>query len=175
VAFGRAYLMIARVLSWLTLLARSDAAKDVVILVLRHEVAVDFFHVECAVTLQRLYVLFALDVGDRSLHVLGVTAPRRALDHPTGPQPDDGPRRHHRAAFGSWVSHQTQRPRLSSLPATRAIQRCASWRSDNSQRPHRALQLRPPRPVARVPEPVYGQIRRRPVLGGLINLYEPAA
>jgi hypothetical protein len=35
-----AYLMLARVASWLVLLARSDAAKDVEILVLRHEVAV---------------------------------------------------------------------------------------------------------------------------------------
>jgi hypothetical protein len=40
VAFQLAYLMLARVLSWLALLARSDAAKDVEILVLRHEVAV---------------------------------------------------------------------------------------------------------------------------------------
>jgi putative transposase len=45
----------------------------------------------------------------------------------------------------------------------------------NTQRPHRALQLRPPRPEAPVPELVHGRIRRRPVLGGLINQYESAA
>ena len=39
-AFGLVYLMLTRVLSWLALLARSDAAKDVEILVLRHEIAV---------------------------------------------------------------------------------------------------------------------------------------
>jgi putative transposase len=45
----------------------------------------------------------------------------------------------------------------------------------NTKRPHRALHLRPPRPQSPVPEPVHGRIRRRPVLGGLINEYEAAA
>jgi hypothetical protein len=40
VALRLAYLAFARVLSWLALIARSDATKDVGILVLRHEVAV---------------------------------------------------------------------------------------------------------------------------------------
>ena len=35
--------------------------------------ACDFFHVDCAVTLQRIYVFFVLEVGSRSVHVLGTT------------------------------------------------------------------------------------------------------
>ena len=45
----------------------------------------------------------------------------------------------------------------------------------NGRRPHRSLELRPPRPDAPVPEPIRGRIRRRPILGGLINEYEAVA
>ena len=180
--------------------------------------AVDFFHVDCAVTLRRLYVLFVLEVADRNLHILGVTG------HPDG----------------SWTTQQARNlvmglgedvTRFRFLVRDRAGQFTASFdavfadagievvkipprcpkancfaerfvltvRTEltdrmlifgeqhlrrvlaryaahyNARRPHRALQLRPPRPEALVPEPVYGRIRRRPVLGGLINEYEPAA
>jgi putative transposase len=40
--------------------------------------AVDFFHVDCAVTLKRIYVFFALEVRNRYVHILGTTS------HPTG-------------------------------------------------------------------------------------------
>jgi putative transposase len=38
---------------------------------------VDFFHVDCALTLKRIYVFFALEVDRRYVHILGTTS------HPT--------------------------------------------------------------------------------------------
>ncbi len=180
--------------------------------------AVDFFHVDCAITLRRLYVLFVIEVCDRYLHVLSVTA-----------RPD-----------GSWTTQQARNlvmdlgehvGRFRFLVRDRAGQFAASFdavltdagieaikipprcprancfaerfvltvRSEvtdrmlifgerhlrsvlaeyavhyNTQRPHRAIRLRPPRPQSPVPEPTHGKIRRRPILGGLINEYETAA
>ena len=45
----------------------------------------------------------------------------------------------------------------------------------NRRRPHRALQLQPPQPDHPIPHITTERIRRRSVLGGLINKYEPAA
>jgi transposase InsO family protein len=45
----------------------------------------------------------------------------------------------------------------------------------NGRRPHRGRQLRPPRPDYPVADVSRERIKRRPVLGGLINDYERAA
>src|SRR3954449_12344029 len=180
--------------------------------------AVDFFHVDCALTLRRLYVLFVLDVGDSSLHVLGVTA------HPDGPWTTQQARNllmdlgEHAARFRFLVRDRAGQftasfdaviadagievvkipprcPRANCFSerfvltvrtevtdrmlifGVRHLQRVLAMYAAhyNTARPHRALRLRPPRPTLQVPEPIDGGIRRRPILGGLLNEYETAA
>jgi putative transposase len=179
--------------------------------------AVDFFHVDCALTLRRLYVLFALEVGDRYLHVLGVTG------HPDGPWTTQQARNlvmdlgEHGARFRFLVCDRAGQfaasfdavladagievvkipprcPRANCF-AERLVLTVRTEVTDrmifgerhlrqvlagyaahyNAARPHRALRLLPPRPASPVPEPADGRIRRRPILGGLINEYETAA
>jgi putative transposase len=180
--------------------------------------AVDFFHVDCAVTLRRLYVLFALEVGNRYLRVLGVTG------HPDGSWTtqqarnlvmDLGERTESfrflvRDRAGQFttsfdavladvgievVKIPPRCPRANCF-AERFVLTVRTELTDrmlifgerhlrrvlaqyaaryNARRPHRALQLRPPRPEQAVPDLGYERIRRRPILGGLINEYEPAA
>jgi len=180
--------------------------------------AVDFFHVDCAVTLRRLYVLFALEVGDRFLHVLGVTG------HPDGPWTTQQARNlimdlgDHATQFRFLVRDRAGQftAAFDAVLADAGIEvvkippRCPQAncfaerlvltvraevtdrmlifgerhlqsvlaqysRRYDQKRPHRALHLRSPCLHAPAPQPIYGRIRRRPVLGGLINEYEPAA
>ena len=45
----------------------------------------------------------------------------------------------------------------------------------NGHRPHRSLDQRPPNPSGGVMRALTGRVRRRPILGGLINEYSQAA
>src|SRR4051794_25174113 len=175
-------------------------------------------HVDCALTLRRLYVLFVLEVGDRYLHILGVTG------HPDGPWTTQQARNllmdlgDYTARFRFLVRDRAGQFTASfdavladaGIEVVRIPPRCprancfaerfvltvrtevtdrmlifgerhlrrvlAEYTAHyNTARPHRSLELRPPRPDAPVPEPIRGRIRRRPILGGLINQYEAAA
>ena len=162
--------------------------------------AADFFHVDCAVTLQRLYCLFVIEVGSRYVHILGVTA------HPdglwttqqirnragqftasfdaalasTGIQAVKIPPRSPRAnAYAERFvltarTEVTDRMLIFGEPHLRSV--LAGYaRHYNGQRPHRSRGLRPPWPDHAVANLSREQIKRRPILGGLINEYERAA
>jgi hypothetical protein len=82
--------------------------------------------------------------------------------------------------FRRRVRHRIQRHLLSSLPAARAIQHCASWRSYNTARPHQGIAQRTPDGEGdgdhlTVADLDRERIYRKPVLGGLINEYSRAA
>jgi putative transposase len=180
--------------------------------------ATDFSHVDCAITLQRLYCLFAMELSSRSVHVLGVTA------NPDGPWTtqqirnllgDLGDRaadfrfliRDRAGQFSAsfdavlagagieTVKIPPQTPRANAY-AERFVLTARTEVTDrmlifserhlrivmaqyarhyNGRRPHRALQLQPPQPDHPVADLSQEQIKRRPVLGGLLNEYERAA
>jgi len=180
--------------------------------------ATDFFHVDCAVTLRRLYCLFVIEVGSRYVHILGVTA------NPDGPWTTQQARNllmdlgdrasdfrflvrdragHFTDSFDmalastgiQAVKIPPQSPRANAY-AERFVLTARTEITDrmlifgerhlrsilaeyeahyNGRRPHRSRQLRPPRPDHPAPDLSEERIRRRSVLGGLINEYERAA
>jgi putative transposase len=180
--------------------------------------AVDFFHVDCAVTLKRIYVFFALEVGSRYVHILGMTA------HPDGASTTQQARnllmdlddrattfrflvRDRAGQFtttfdsvlaGAGIATVKIPPRCprANCFAERFVLTARTELTDrilifgqrhlrtvlaqygdhyNRRRPHRALRLLPPRPDHPDPDLDDRQVRRRPILGGLINEYERAA
>ena len=180
--------------------------------------AADFFHVDCAVTLRRLYCLFVIEVGSRYVHILGVTA------HPDGPWTtqqirnllmDLGDRAaglrflirdragqftgSSDAALASAGIEAVKIPPRSPRANAHAERFVLTARTEvtdrmlifgkrhlrlvlaeyeahyNGRRPHRSCQLRPPRPDHPVADLSQKRIKRRPVLGGLLNEYERAA
>ena len=180
--------------------------------------ATDFFHVDCAVTLQRLYCLFVIEVSRRYVHLLGVTA------NPDGPWTvqqirnllmDLGDRtagfrfliRDRAGQFttafdavladaGTEVVKIPPRSPRANAYAERFVLTARQEVTDrilifgerhlrtilneyaahyNGRRPHRSLQLHPPRPDHPVADLSQQRIKRCPVLGGLINEYERAA
>ena len=180
--------------------------------------AVDLFHVDCAVTLRRLYCLFVIEAGSRYVHILGVTA------NPDGPWTtqqirnllmDLGDRAtdfrflvrdragQFTASFDAVlagagieaVKIPPRSPRANAF-AERFVLTARTEVTDrmlisgerhlrlilteyethhNRRRPQRSRQLRPPRPDHPIPDLSQERIKRRSVLGGLINEYERAA
>ncbi|ONI91409.1 transposase [Saccharothrix sp. ALI-22-I] len=180
--------------------------------------ACDFFHVDCAITLKRIYVFFVMEVATRYVHILGTTtnpdaawttqqtrnllmdlddraddfrflirdragqftASFDAVLADTGIQVVKIPPRCPRANtyaerfVGTVRREATDRLLILNEHHLRAVlNRYANHY--NHRRPHQARQLTPPRPDHPIAEPNHTSIRRRPILGGLINEYEPTA
>jgi putative transposase len=180
--------------------------------------ACDFFHVDCAVTLQRLYCFFVMEVSSRYVHIVGVTA------HPDGLWTvqqirnllmDLGDRTaqfrflvrdragQFTASFDALLTDAgiaavkipPRSPRANAFAErfvltvrTEVTDRMLIFgerhlravlteyaRHYNQRRPHRALQLHPPQLDHPLTDISTERIKRRSVLGGLINEYEPAA
>jgi putative transposase len=162
--------------------------------------ATDFFHVECAATRQRLYCLFVMEVGSRYVHILGITA---NPDGPWTAQQIRDRAGQFTVSFdavlagaGIEVVNISPRSPRANAYAERFVLTARTEITDrmlifgerhlrtiltryeghyNGRRPHRGRQLRPPRPGHPAADLARKRIKRRPVLGGLINEYERAA
>ena len=165
--------------------------------------AVDLFHVDCAVTLRRLYCLFVIEVGSRYVHILGVTA------NPDGPWTTQQIRNllmdlGDRAAGFRFLVRDRAGQFTASFDAVLAdagirtvlcnvrrelLDRTLVWNQShlrrilrqyethrNQHRPHRTL--RGAAPLKPLPEPVdldHYRVRKHARVGGLINEYRLVA
>ena len=180
--------------------------------------ATDFFHVDCAVTLQRLYCLFVMEVASRYVHILGITANPdgawtvqqirnllmdlgdravsfRFLVRDRAGQfaasfdavladagieavkiPPRSPRANCYAERFVLTARKEVTDRMLIFGERHLRTVLAQYAAHyNGRRPHRGRHLRPPRPDHPVADLSRKRIKRRPVLGGLINEYERAA
>jgi putative transposase len=180
--------------------------------------AVDFFHIDCAMTLRRLYCFFVIEAGSRYVHILGVTtnpdgpwtvqqirnllmdlgdrtadfrflisdragqftASFDAILASAGIEPIKIPPRSPQANSYAERFVLTARTEVTDrilILSERHLRTVLAEYEDhfNGRRPHRSRQLCPPRPDHPAADLTQQRIKRRPVLGGLINEYERAA
>ena len=173
------YLIFVRLCSWLVMLGRSTASKDAELLVLRHEVAV----LRRANPRPRL-----MDLGDRAAGFRFLvrdragqfTATFDAVLADAGIEVVKIPPRSPRADCYAERFVLTARTEVTDqmlIFGERHLQTILAQYAAhyNGRRPHRSRQLRPPRPDHPVADLSQQRLKRRPVLGGLINEYERAA
>jgi transposase InsO family protein len=191
------YLFMVRVFGWLVLLARSDAAKDAEILVLRHEVAVlrrqvarprpDWADRAVLAALASL-LPGHLRLGDRAADFRFLVRDRAgqftvsfdAVLADAGIEavkiPPRSPRANAYAERFVLTARTEVTDRMLIFGQRHLLLVLAEYEAHyNGRRPHRSLQLQPPRPDHPVADLSRKRIKRRPVLGGLINEYERAA